>query len=346
MEKFLTSQKVQEYKNMHRKAKSKREADKVKAILLLNDGFSYEQIARILLLDDQTIRRYENIYQNHGLPALLQDHYQGGESHLTKDQQQQLIKHLDTTIYLKAQDIAEYVKTTFGVEYTSKGVVHLLHRLGFVYKKPKRVPGKADPQKQREFIDKTYTELKANMGPHDRLYFLDGTHPQHNPIAAYGWIKKGTVKELRTNTGRERLNINGALDIQRIAVIYREDPTINSDSTIALLQQLEQQNPLAEHIYAICDNARYYRSRKVQDYLKHSSVEVIFLPSYSPNLNLIERLWRFLHKHSSYNRYHETFAMFRTACLDILDHLPDYHDELSSLLTENFQITGQTFSQS
>ena len=345
MEAFLTVEEVQQYKRMHRKAKRKREADKIKTILLLNDGFSYEQIAKILLLDDQTIRRYQNIYVAQGVEGLTQDHYQGSESKLNKEQQRKLMEHLDTTIYLKAQNIAEYVKTTFGIQYTEKGILYLLHRLGFVYKKPKKIPGKADAEKQKVFIEQTYDKLKSSMGPNDRLYFVDGVHPQHNPIAAYGWIRKGTLKEIKTNTGRKRININGALDIETFNLVYREDPTINADSTIGLLQQLELQNPLSNHIYVICDNARYYRSRLVQDYIKDSKIELIFLPSYSPNLNLIEHLWRFLNKHLRYNRYHETFDLFKEACFEILDNLQDYHEELTSLLTERFEITGQTFSQ-
>ena len=221
-----------------------------------------------------------------------------------------------------------------------------MHRLGFVYKKPKKIPGKSDPEKQQAFIEQKYNEIKNTLGPDDRIYFIDGVHPQHNPVAAYGWIRKGVTKEIKTNTGRKRININGALDVERQELIYREDPTINADSTIALLKQLEEQNPSAERIYAICDNARYYRSHMVQDYVRDSKISLIFLPSYSPNLNIIERLWRFLNKHLRYNKYHETFATFQRACFDILDNLDHYRDELDSLLTERFEIIGQDFSQS
>jgi len=76
----------------------------------------------------------------------------------------------------------------------------------------------------------------------------------------------------------------------------RYDDTINAQSTVALLQQIEQQHPAAAHIYVICDNARYYRSRIVTEYLLDSKIELIFLPPHAPNLNLIERYWRFFKK--------------------------------------------------
>ena len=102
----------------------------------------------------------------------------------------------------------------------------LLHRLNYSYKKTKLVPGKADTEAQKEFIE-FYNELKETKGVNDPVYFMDGTHPQHNSVATYGWIKKGKVKEIKSNTGRQRLNINAAIDIERlsIAVDYSDSIT-------------------------------------------------------------------------------------------------------------------------
>jgi transposase len=120
----------------------------------------------------------------------------------------------------------------------------------------------------------------------------------------------------------------------------RFDESINAESTIALFKQLEQLNVLAVCIYVICDNARYYRSKAVREYLKTSRIELVFLPPYSPNLNLIERLWKFFKKKILYNRYYETFDEFRIACEEFFANPRKYHRELRSLLTENFAIVG------
>lgn len=312
----------------------------------MNDGFSYDQVSKILLLDDETIRRYYRIYESKGLQKLLESEYQGTECKLNEKEQNELIDHLESTIYLSAKSIVEYVKKRFKVKYTSNGMVQLLRRLEFRYKKPKKVPGKADAKKQHEFIDETYTEIKNSLGENDKVYFIDGVHPSHNPVASYGWIRKGVTKELKTNTGRKRININGALSLEKFDLVYREDETINGESTIQLLKQIEEKNPLSDQIYAIYDNARYYRSKQVSEYLENSKIKLIFLPPYSPNLNLIERLWKFLNKHLSYNRYHETFALFKKSCFEILDNLDNYPEELASLITENFEITGKNFSHS
>ncbi len=121
-------------------------------------------------------------------------------------------------------------------------MVHLLNRLGFVYKKTKLVPGKADPVKQQKFIQE-YEKLKEQMKPKYELLFMDGVHPQHNPISSYGWIPKGQEKEVPTNTGRKRININGAKNIKNYDVIARQDPTINAQSTILLFQEIEHAYP-------------------------------------------------------------------------------------------------------
>ena len=342
---FLNTEQIQELKDAHREAKQRRDiknADKIKAILLLNDGYSYDEIAKILLLDDSTIRRYYKIYRKNDLDGLLRYNYKGKESYLSEEQQNELAKHLNDNLYPDAKSIVEYVKETFNVSYTIKGIMPLLHKLGFVYKKTKPVPGKADPEAQDKFINETYQTIKENKGEYDRIYFMDGVHPLHNSMPAYGWIKKGTIKEIPTNTGRNRININGVIDIDDLHFIHREDESINAESTIALFQQIEEANPFAKQIFIIADNARYYRSKLVKDYVDNSIIEIIFLPPYSPNLNLIERLWKFLHRIIHYNKYYETFLEFKKACLHFLNNLQDYEKELRSILTEKFEIIGKS----
>ncbi len=90
---------------------------------------------------------------------------------------------------MRIQDIVSYVFKQFKVKYSISGMTVLIHRLGYAYKKPKIVSGKADVKAQEEFIEH-YKELKATKGVNDPIYFMDGVHPQHNSVAAYGWIKK------------------------------------------------------------------------------------------------------------------------------------------------------------
>jgi transposase len=169
---------------------------------------------------------------------------------------------------------------------------------------------------------------------------VDATHPQHNPVLGCGWIKRGQEHPIQSNTGRQRLNINGAINVQTLSAEVRFDATIDAASTIALLQQLEQANPSAPRIIVICDNARYYKSKAVAAYLPTSRIQLEPLPPYCPNLNLIERFWKFFKRQVLYNHYYETFDTFRDACKTFFAELDVFTPRLRTLLTENFQIIG------
>jgi transposase len=335
----LPPDKLAELREAHRKAREKREADRIKAVVLLASGWTAEQVAEALMIDPNTVRNHFRRYQDVGLEALGGSGYRGSDCLLDSDQLAMLDWHLQDNLYLTSKAIAHWVEDTFGVSYTDSGMTALLHRLDFVYKKPKLIPGKADPVAQEAFLA-DYEALKRDKGETDVIYFMDAVHPQHNPVLGYGWIKRGKEQEVRSNTGRRRVNINGAIDLERLEPVVRFDETINGDSTIALFRQLEAANQLAVWIYVICDNARYYRSKAVQEYLKTSRIKLIFLPAYAPNLNLIERLWKFFKKKILYNHYYETFSEFKAACEAFFSNPCDYHHELRSLLTENFAIIG------
>lgn len=336
MSNFLSKYQVIAFRKLHRTVHpSKR--DRIKAILMLNTGYSYEHIAEVLLVDDSTIRRWHVRFEEDGINSLLSDNYIGGTSKLTDKQQQELVEHLDNTLYLTAKEICAYVQKKYKIKYTVKGMVTLLHKLGFRYKKPKHVPGKANIEAQLEFID-TYEKLKKRKKQDDRIYFMDGVHPLHNSQPAYGWIKKGTDMVLQSNTGRERLNLNGAYNIEDHTAVIQEAESINAQSTVSLLEQMMKNQPLGL-IYVILDNARYYRSEMVTAFVKKNKrIKLVFLPPYSPNLNIIERLWKFFKKKITYNTYYEKFAVFKEFCLRFFKNLGKYRDELETLMTDNFQL--------
>ena len=209
--------------------------------------------------------------------------------------------------------VIAHIDKQYGVHYSVSGVTDLLHRLGFSYKKPTHVPGKQNPVRQQAFIEE-YEQIKMDKGKNDPIYFADATHPQHNSIPSYGWIKKGQKKELKANCGRQRLNINGAINIETLEPTTGFYDTINADLTIDLFSKIEAKHPNAKTIYIIVDNARYYRSRLLKEYTEGTKIKLIFFPPYSPNLNLIERYWKFFKKKVLNNCYYETFGEFKRAC--------------------------------
>ena len=335
----LPAKELAELRAAHRRTRDKREADRIKAVVLLASGRTAEDIADALLIDPNTVRNHFKRYRRGGLPALLHLAYRGSGCELGEAELSVLDAHLQEHLYLSAKDVAAWVEETFEVAYTVSGMTALLHRLGFVYKKPKLVPGKADREAQEAFLAQ-YEELKKNKGENDVVLFMDAVHPQHNPVLGYGWIKRGEERPVPSNTGRRRLNINGAVDLESLEPVVRYDDTIDAASTLALFDRILLAYTYATCIYIICDNARYYRSKAVQAYLQDSRIKLVFLPAYAPNLNLIERLWKFFKKQVLYNRYYETFGEFRTACEDFFNNPQRYRSQLRSLLTENFAIIG------
>jgi len=336
---FLTDEQVAVLRSAHKTTKDKRLADRVKAILSLHAGYSYEDVAHILLLDEVTLRRYVKQFQAEGIEGLLECRYAGGVSSLTTREERQLKTFLDKNTQRTAKEIQDHIHTCYRVRYSIIGVTKLLHRLGFSYKKPKIVPGKADARKQERFLA-AYRKLQTKMSESDHLYFADATHPQHNTKPAYGWILKGKAhdKIIKTTSGRQRLNLHGALNGKTHRAVVLNETTIDAISVIRLGNALLKKHKKGK-IYLILDNAKYYHAKIVKAWReKHGRIKFMFLPSYSPNLNLIERLWRFFHQKVTWNRYFETFEEFKTESLGFFKNLKQYELELKTLLVDNFQV--------
>ncbi len=333
----MSKEKIAELEALHRSLRDKRQADRVKAVIALAKGWSAAQVAEILLFDEKTSRGYFERYRQDGFQALLDDNYPGAEPKLDEHQMSELEAYLEDHIFPDAKSVIAHIDKQYVVHYSVSGVTDLLHRLGFSYKKPTHVPGKQDPIKQQAFLEE-YEQIKASKSQNDPIYFADATHPQHNSIPSYGWIKTGREKELKANCGRQRLNINGAINIETLEPTTGFYDTINANSTIDLFSKIEAKHPEAKRIYIIVDNARYYRSRLLKEYTEGTKIKLIFLPSYSPNLNLIERYWKFFKKKVLNNRYYETFGEFKRACESFFRKRKKYLPELRALLTENFHI--------
>ncbi len=206
------------------------------------------------------------------------------------------------------------------------------------YKKPKPIPGKVN-EEAKELFSQELQQLEKELSQKtDQLLYIDGVHPQHNSKPSYGWFEKGSTAILLTNTGRKRININGALDVNHLEVTTVSSDSINAQSTLDLFKKLEEKYPIAQRIVVICDNAAYYRSRIVADYLKTSRVEIKFLPPYSPDLNLIERLWRFMNKKVRNNQYYEKFVEFKKATLSFFENISTFKEELKKSKLLQLQI--------
>lgn len=299
-----------------------------------------------MFLDQQTIRNWFGRFRDGQEDGLFQDKHGGRKPGLNEEQRRQLAELLDQHLHATTQAVVECVKFAYGVVYSVSGMNALLHDMGFVYKKPKHVPGKADPVAQARFV-RLFRQLMANKAPTTQVFFTDAVHPTHNSTPAHGWIRKGREIELPANSGRDRLNIQGALNAETNEVVVERSVTVNAEAVIGLLSRLKATYPDTERFVMISDNAAYYHARPVQEYIKGSGVEFefMYLPPYSPNLNIIERLWKFMRSRVMNNRYYQTFREFSEEILMFFECLSDYADKLGTLLTHNFHMPSSRRKQ-
>ena len=168
------------------------------------------------------------------------------------------------------------------------------------------------------------------------VYFVDAAHFVLAPFLGYLWTKLRRL--IKAPSGRKRFNVLGALNaITHELVTVTNDAYINAESVCALLLKIAAAHPDIP-ITLILDNARYQKCKLVLAMAESLDIELKHLPAYSPNLNLIERLWKFVKKKVLYSKYYCDFATFSGAIQDCLARThTDYKPELDTLLTLNFQ---------
>lgn len=331
---------VKRLRVLQRRHKDKRVFVKVTVLLMLHQGCTAQFVAESLGIDDSTVYRYCQGFEDFGLEDYLKSFFVAYSGHLSEDEEQQLLVEVRQRLYINSKQVAAYIKREFGIQYSLSAVVKLLRRLGFTYKKTKGVGVKADREAQEAFVQEL-SGLLAQKDANQVVYFNDAVHPQHNTRPDYGWIYRGEDFEIPTNPGRKRVNINGALNAHEVTdVLVVESERINAQSCIELWEKQRQRHP-GKTIINICDNAPYYHSNYLKDWLKRNHwCQVVYLPPYAPNLNLIERLWKFLRKQVTSYDFYERFAEFRKAILDFFKNIKEHKQALEALLTLNFHIVG------
>ena len=342
MKNLLSEEEKESLKVQHKRERDKKICDRIKAVLLYDRGWTYMQIAEALLLSDDAIREHISEYK---ASQKLRPESGGSVEKLSSEQSRLLEEHLQKYTYLFTKDIIAYVKSAHGISYTVSGMRCWLKRHAFSYKKPAVVPGKANKEQQEQWIAE-YEKSKQNLPENETICFMDGMHPTHNVQIAYGWIKKGVRKEIPTNSGRSRMNLSGIIDVLSKKVLVREDETLSAESTLLFLQKIEEAYPTKDRVHIFCDNARYYRNKKVKEYLKTSKITLHFLSPYSPNLNPIERLWKWMKERVLYNTYYEEFEDFKSAImgffqgLSFLDPISELGQAFASRIRDKFRPIG------
>lgn len=230
---------------------------RMNALLLLDDGRTAERVAQALFIDAKTVRAHRRLSATGGRAGVERLAYVGHAPVLSVPQVAELSAELSGRVCLTAKVVCGLVAARFGLAYTPHALARLLGRSGFVWKRPKVVPAKADADAQRAFLENTLLPLMAaaEADPATPLLFVDATHPAYDAHPALGWIRRGERAVLPSNHRRVNVTLNGALSWPAREVITREASKITGSEMVAFFAQIEARYPAARRITPIADNA-------------------------------------------------------------------------------------------
>ncbi len=340
----LTPEQRKEIERRRKETLDRRVYQRLTAVLAVAADKTRDEVAELLGVSLSQLGEWLRVFRNKGLDALCEIHNKGDPGKLTAQQIEQLKTTVSTGCFRNSDQIRDWVKSTFSVRYSSSGVKDLLKRIGVSYHKVSGFLWKADPDKQHAFVKRVRRhkrEAKEPGAARTRRYYVDACHPVWGLDLVYCcWLLVGQRLLVGMGSGRKRLNILGAYcpDDQEYIDYRLTRDNINGEQFVNFLRLLRSTHPEVERFILYVDGARYYDSPVVKEWLsRHPEFLLSQIPAYSPNVNLIERLWKFM-RAKALCRWHKTFEDMQAAVSEVLDHLEDYRDELGTLMTEKFHI--------
>lgn len=215
--------------------------------------------AGALLLDDDTVREWFHAYETGGLDALSRFGHEGSSCRLTLEQHAALQSWtLDGCRAARGPSVHGW-RRTLAFNYSRPGLIALLHRLGFDYRNPHKMPRGLNDVRQQAFIA-SYEKLLNTMAADEAVVFVDAVHPTHQVRAAGCWAPKDTAIAVEQTTGRQSLNIHGAINLETGQTQMLEVTKVNARSLIALLKAIEAAHPAKKRIHVYLDNASYHHA--------------------------------------------------------------------------------------
>ena len=313
---------------------------RMEALFLKSQGYKHQDICRICRIGKTSLVTYLKAYREGGIDAQKRLDFKGRGSALNSHAaslEEHFRKHPPRSV-AEAQAVIEDLT---GIKRSPTQIRAFMKRLGMSVRKAGFVPGKAcDEDKQREqeeFIEK---EMQPRLDEAARgartVFFVDAAHFAHG--AFLGLVRCFVRIFIPSPSGRRRFNVLGALNaVTKELVTVKNDTYINAESVCQLLLIIAERTGHGP-ITLILDNARYQKCAIVRGLAEHLGIELLYLPSYSPNLNLIERFWRFVKKDCLYSEYYKDFGSFKSAITSCIDCAHSaQREKQDSLLTWNFQ---------
>jgi transposase len=300
---------------------------------------SYRTISLITGLHHNMVTHWVRIYAREGISALKTNHYGTNKSEL-EAHATSLLAEFEAHPPRSAQEAADRIYELTNIRRSPQQVRVFLKAHDLKFRKCGHIPAKADPDKQQQWIDTELTPaIEAAKNQQIHLLFCDAAHFVLQPFVCFLWSAVRVF--LKGAAGRNRINVLGAVDaITKEVTTLINDTYITADTLVAFLKQLREKYNDGKAIAIVLDNARYQHCFVVKAMAASLGIHLLFLPPYSPNLNIIERLWKFTKKQILHARYYAKPAAFHQAIREFFGSIntESKKEKLSSLLSLRFQL--------
>jgi len=313
---------------------------KALARLMLSANIEKSQIAQVIGVSERQVYNYRQQGSESGRMEDYQDKRYRPVSEL-KDYEtaiaNELIQHPPAT----AKEAAAKIQKLTGLKRSPTQVRIFMHKLGLKPLKTAQIPAKADPEAQEEFL-RSELEPRIQKAKENEqiLLFMDAAHFVWQVYLGVLWCISRIF--IPAASGRQRINVLGAFDPIGKELTKIINRTYVTSTTVCDLLHIIAQKYKNQHVSIVLDNARYQRCKLVMEAAAELHIDLLFLPTYSPNLNLIERLWRYVKKECLYSKYYETSKDFEAAIESCLDQINTTKKEnLETLMTLKFQLFDQ-----
>ncbi len=298
---------------------------------------SNKEIGSILDVHPNSISKYIKIYEREGFSGLCKTHYPSKKSDL-EAHKESIIEDFERTAVYSISQAMSRIKALTGIERKPTQIRMFMKKHGFRYRKMSAIPGKADGEKQRKWLEEKLTPVikQAEKGE-IHLLFSDAAHFTLSAFLCMTWSRNKVW--LKTSHGRNRINVLGVVDAVSKEVTTLINTTyITAQTIVDFLGQLKDKYT-QKPIFMVLDNARYQHCNIVMQKAKQLGITLLFLPPYSPNLNIIERLWKFTKKQILYGKYYDSAEKFHNTIKDFFDQINyKLQANIEKLLTLNFQL--------
>ena len=315
---------------------------------MLHHNFSHGDTACAVDCHSNTVTNVVKMYNKGGIDSILRVPGSAAK-HPLKDKLEQVAERLRTSAVHTLEEAQQWLSKHYDYQVSTESVRKLLKRLGFRRLKANPFPGNARKldewlEEQDKWVEHLYAlHAKAKEGEID-MAFCDAMHAVYGKFCTYYWTDQAVYKP--TGSGRHRLNVYGAYDpiSGRVLTNYGEGK-VDADYVVDFLKWLRKHHypKVKRPLHLMMDNARYQHCAYVREEARKLNIVLEFQPAYSPNLNLIERVWKYI-KSLVGRCYYETKMEFFKAITDILETTdnPIHQDNFKTLLTMKFQ----TYSKS